>query len=530
LSEINTYTKVKNDTEKNLNPLHNQIKFVIRTELTQEIRFEIAYQAYEAQQRKNSYGAITKLAKKYQICRAFVYILLNQLKSNISLMFSPKEQEKKISKKELISRMLLHRMVGKSSIEAISTIMKYDGLEYSSVGSVSQSLSAIGELLVPVQVLPIDDKIEITAVADEIFIGNQPILITVEPKSSVILAIELADDRKKVTWSEHISKIEVAGNIEIVSMVTDEGTGLRSAIDDKDIPWQPDTYHAIAYRLGKWVHILEQRAYKRIAIEYDRKRVISSAKTQKIINQRRYKYNKSRKKTIEAIEIYENFLYLYNYLIKELQPFHSNGKIRNRDRAKENIEVALELIKSLKNENINSQVVSIEKILPELMNYFEEAKRAIKRCKNLGIDDETITMLTLVWKWNKALTKAKKEERRKRARAEYLFYTEYAKDSLGDDYEDIKLQLFNELDNIIQASSMVENINSILRPYLDHSKNQVTQEFLNLFAFYHNHRRYSAGKRKGKTPMEILSNRKQNESWIELLTNFVEMVKPDFFL
>jgi hypothetical protein len=34
------------------------------------------------------------------------------------------------------------------------------------------------------------------------------------------------------------------------------------------------------------VHILEQRAYKRIAIEYERKRVISSAKTKKIINQR----------------------------------------------------------------------------------------------------------------------------------------------------------------------------------------------------------------------------------------------------
>jgi len=79
---------------------------------------------------------IIGLAKKYQICRAFVYVLLNRLKENISKIFSPKEQEKQISKKELIERMLLHRMVGKSSIEAISTIMKYDDLiNYSSVGS-----------------------------------------------------------------------------------------------------------------------------------------------------------------------------------------------------------------------------------------------------------------------------------------------------------------------------------------------------------------------------------------------------------
>ena len=355
-------------------------------------------------------------------------------------------------------------------------------------------------------------------------------MITVEPRSSVILAIELSDDRKKVTWSEHISKIESEGKIEIVSMVTDEGTGLRSAISDKGIFWQPDTYHAVAHRLGKWVHILEQRAYKRIAIEYERKRVISSAKTKKIINQRRYKYNKAKKKTLEGIELYENFLYLYICIIKELQPFHSNGEIRDRVIAKENIEVALELMKSLKHEHINDQITSIEKILPELLNYFEETKKAIQRCKKLGINDETITTLTLAWQWDKALTKAKKEDRRERAKTESLFYLEYAKDILGDNYEKIKIAVFFELNSIIQASSMVENINSILRPYLDHSKNQVTQEFLNLFAYYHNHRRYKAGKRKAKTPMEILSGEKQDKGWIEVLTDFIETVEPNFFV
>ena len=187
-------------------------------------------------------------------------------------------------------------------------------------------------------------------------------------------------------------------------------------------------------------------------------------------------------------------------------------------------------MKSLKHEHINSQIASIEKILPELLNYFEESKKAIQRCKSLGLDEETITTLTLAWQWNKAFIKAKKKERRNRARAEYLFYLEYAKDILGDSYEDVKVTLFDELDNIIQASSSVENINSILRPYLDHSKNQINQEFLNLFAFYHNHRRYTAGKRKGKTPMEIFTGERQDKGWIELLTDFIEKVEPRFFL
>jgi len=40
---------------------------------------------------------------------------------------------------------------------------------------------------------------------------------------------------------------------------------------------------------------------------------------------------------------------------------------------------------------------------------------------------------------------------------------------------------------------------------------------LNLIMDYHNHRRYVAGKRKGKTPIEILTNKKQDKDWLELL-------------
>jgi hypothetical protein len=194
---------------------------VIRQDLTEEIRFEIAYLAYQAQQSKNSYGKIINLAHNYQISRAFVYVLLNILKKYISVIFSPREQEKKIGKKEIIARILMHRMVGGSSIQAISSLLKYDNLEYSSLGSISQNLSNIGKILPSIQSIPMDDKIEITAVSDEIFIGNQPILITAEPNSSAILAIELAKDRTKDTWSEHITKIELSGKIEIISMVTE---------------------------------------------------------------------------------------------------------------------------------------------------------------------------------------------------------------------------------------------------------------------------------------------------------------------
>ena len=58
---------------------------------------------------------------------------------------------------------------------------------------------------------------------------------------------------------------------------------------------------------------------------------------------------------------------------------------------------------------------------------------------------------------------------------------------------------------------LVENINSIVRAFLNTSRNKINQELLNLIMFYHNHRRYKSGKRKGKTSAELLTGKKQQK-------------------
>jgi hypothetical protein len=192
--------------------------------------------------------------------------------------------------------------------------------------------------------------------------------------------------------------------------------------------------------------------------------------------------------------------------------------------------VALDLIEELGKESINKDVQTVRGLLPELLNYFEQTKKSVKKCRETGLGDSTLKVLYLAWQWNKSLIKAKKQSRKDKAKWERDFYLEYARDLIGEEFEKIKETVFDELDNIIQASSAIENINSILRPYLDSSKNQTSQEFLNIFMFYHNHRRYKAGKRKGKTPMEIFTGKKQDKDWIDLLLDIVEKKKPDFFL
>ena len=124
--------------------------------------------------------------------------------------------------------------------------------------------------------------------------------------------------------------------------------------------------------------------------------------------------------------------------------------------------------------------------------------------------------------------KAKKYKAKRYYSAKEQEYLEFATAFLQEDLDAVKEHVYGQLDLIVQGSGLVECINSIIRPYLNTSKNQVKQHLLNLIMFYHNHRRYKSGKRKGKTPIEILTGTKQNKDWIELLLDIVEKKDPSF--
>jgi len=433
---------------------------------------QIAYEGYMAQE-LHEWGKITALSKAYKISRTFVYSLINVIKSNLTCLFSPQVK----------------------------------------VGMVSQTLSRIGTLLPRKIESSNKSTIKLMVASDEIFSKSTPILITVDPISSAILNIEKKDSRKGEDWKEHYNELKQSGFI-ITGIVRDEGNGLGLGAKESlpDAIYQVDSYHAIAHRLGLLVEKFDKQAYRIIAIEAQSKNK-----------------EKHQKKLEEHIELSDNFRYLYHCIVHQLKPFTHTGKPRDKQKAKEEIETALTLMRTLNSIAINTEVKSIRRILPNLLNYFDQTQEVINQCHKLNLTSYELENLCLEWQWEKALIKAKVQSRRNKARDQKKFYQAFNQELLEGKYTKMKKTIFKKLETIIQASSMVETINSILRPYLNNSKNQVTQNFLNLFMFYHNHRRYRAGKRKGKTPMELLTDKEQKEDWIELLTQKIESTDRYFF-
>jgi hypothetical protein len=513
---------------KNIDTLSGK-KFIRRKDLTPLVRLEIAYKALMAIT-YGLWGTITELSKEHAVSRTFIYSLSSVLLESGTNMFSGVISKLNPNiKTTLISYILALRLEGRCSIQSISCLLKRFECKNTSEGYISQILKKIGSLL-PSTLKNEDKYIQFVIFAsDEIFSKGQPILVTVDPISSAILRVDLVEKRTAEAWKHHWNCIEDDGYIAIY-LVCDGGTALDKAHKDSlsDVLKQPDTYHAVAHILGIHDKRLEQAAYKAIEKEYKLNEIIGANITEELLNKKIQKYEEEAAEAEKKIDEYETFHFLYISIIKELEIFDKNGELKDKEEVRQNIITALDLLEEMGNKSIIKSVEKVRRNLPDLLNYFDIAKSVTtKLSKIVSIDKDILNCLFIAWQYRKNSIKSKSPQRQKYYTEKQEIMLEIVRDAAGEDYELIKEYVFKELSTIVQSSSLVECINSILRPYLNCSKNQITQEMLNLIMFYHNHRRYTDGIRKGSTPKELLTGKKQDKDWIEILLEIIEVESPE---
>jgi len=137
------------------------------------------------------------------------------------------------------------------------------------------------------------------------------------------------------------------------------------------------------------------------------------------------------------------------------------------------------------------------------------------------VPHEALDFLVLAWHHDHLSYQSGAKQKRYHQR-EREFCLACADGLLGDAFDTLKVLVFDKLDSIVRASSLVEMVNSLIRPYLNSCKGQITPETLNLIMFYHNHRRYKSGKRQGKAPIELLTGKPLEAPWWELLLQQVK--------
>ncbi|MCK5539191.1 MAG: pheromone/general odorant binding protein [Bacteroidales bacterium] len=487
-----------------------QVLFQRRKDLTFQTRFLIAYIVLF----QYSWGTITRLSSKYNVSRQFIYNNCNYFSK---LFTESPDKTIVLSEEEALKFMLSTRMEGKCSIPSISELMKRFGLSYHSVGSISEMLKNIGKSIGNELNIEYIEGFTFSVCSDEIFVGQSPILITLDPVSLLILNIEIADNRKAESWVKHFKHVKSQG-IEISQLTSDEGTGMKSAMEQEleKAERQSDTFHAVAHRLGVFVDRFFKRACKYLDQATKYEQLFDKAKTEKTRN----KYLKEHLKYLEmaenAIELYIYFEFLYHCLLECFQVFDNDGKLKDEKMVIQDFDVALEYMKELNNPEIKKEINSIENCKSDLFTFFKTAQEIVGNLLQ-NFNSDIVNLLCLAWQVHKNMIKAKDNYRKNKLQRREKYILSDVKELVGDEYEKLQQTVYQSLNRIIQSSAAVECINSLLRFYLNSSNNKVTKEFLNLFMFYHNHRRFKNGERKGKTPMEIATNTQQKDDWLDLL-------------
>lgn len=379
--------------------------FQRRNDLTLQKRILIAYIVLF----QYKWGLITNLANKYNVSRQFIYDTVKQFSTHYINCYENRTEG--VPNLNYLRYILSMRMEGKCSIFSISTLMQRFGLPCNSVGHISEVLSEIGRKIGNGVDLAASNKVLTVCICcDEIFSKQTPILITVDPKSLLILNIEICETRSKDAWVNHLQEIKKQGVV-VTFFVSDEGLGVVSGMEEElpETVRQSDTFHAVAHRLGVYVNRLLNIAYKCIENQYRSYELFNKAKSEQTLVKRMKEAMEAEVQCKAAIEMYDSFNFLYHCLLECLLVFDKTGNLKDIQKVKGDFDTALDLIKELGNNDINKEIKSIEACKSTLFTFYQTASQ-ITNSLSQTIDNKALKLLSLAWQFHKNIIKSKKKK------------------------------------------------------------------------------------------------------------------------
>lgn len=494
------------------------IKYVRRPELDEIVRVKIAVIAKYFKQ----HGTVTKLAERYEVSRTFVYMQVQLLNQMVDCWFAedkvPSSFLEQLEQEDNLRRLFRYRLIGGCSLSKCSQLLKADLVKNTSYGWCQQQIHLAGSKLPNM----VNWQGQVTYASDEIYyIKHQPILVTVDPISGAILRIDRAPNLTKAGWENHWNSLINQG-IQPVLLVRDEGLVLKAAQKSvlQEVAFQPDTFHAITHQFYKVEQKLMRNASRAIKEEYIAQHAVQSAVSEQNTLNKTIKQQQKQATTITLLEQLELFQWLYHYLRNQFKVVRSNGTLRNRDFAQQEVETALELMLWL-DIDLTAIVDKIKSLLSDLFSFLDRAKTVIKQLEQTT-PDYVLPFWMLYWQFKRSLMNVKNTPARKRLIKRFEWLEIVLKAYCAENQKQYLIEkafVFAQLDTIIQASSMVESVNARLRPFISEMKGQISQEMLNLFMFFYNHKRFLRGKRKGAAPIELLTGHSlpKDKDWLDLL-------------
>jgi len=485
------------------------MKFTRRHDLDPQTRIDIVKDVWINQ---GVYGKMTQIAQDYHISRTFLYQLTWAAQQHLEMLFSA--QQVVIPSESLFEPLiLLARLEGNCSIPSLSAILKR--LEYrpNSIGYLSETFQAYGACAPSTLSMPQTQLV--FYLSDEIFALQRPILITLEAQSTAILKVQLASERSAPTWQRHFEELR-DHHFQSTGLASDRGVGLVAGYQAAcpEALWVCDQFHEFQ-DLFKRCHQLERQAYRAIAREHERAETFYHAKSEANLQKRLEQYERAQHTCEQAMATYDQLDILLHLLREALYFCTDFGQLRTVEGVRSELTAILSLIEEIEDAKLPALLKPIWSHLDDLLVPFKQVESIHSELIRL-MPETVVEALALAWH-HEHLTHQSYGRNKRYHQRESQQWLDFAQGLLDDQLDRFQALVFEKLDAIVKASSLIEMVNSLIRPFLNTCRGQITQETLNLIMFYHNHRRYKGGKRKGKAPIELLTGETLESDWVDLL-------------
>lgn len=438
------------------------------------------------------WGQVTRLAEEYGVSRKFLYQLRDKALAAIASGLLPQKPGRKANPRMLeVDRGFIQRAIAAflsivpGTVRTTQLLLELLFGVHRSVGTICQTAKELGQAAAKHhQSLPL--SLLALAEADEIFQGRRPCLTLVDGRSFLVLNLSAEEHRDAITWGSLLLDVQNQG-VQFLDLASDGARGIRAGVQEAQLalPLRPDLFHLIreAHRVTRR---LESRAYRALEVAERARRAEQGKQTPNRRQGRplpvKIERPQAEAQEEQAIGHFDAWTWLFQEIRQALEPFDEQGRLTSAEGARQTIQTAICLLRSLDNSVITTAADDFLKSLDDLLApliWLEQALAPWRR----NLDPETEALI--VWAW----------QHRQQLDLE-------AGQGFPPHLQEIVMAFWEMLALFHRSSSLAESLHSWLRPFLQVHRG-IPDWLLPLLQVVWNHHVFPRGKRKGKSPLAL---------------------------
>ena len=478
------------------------------------------------------WGVVTWMAEVFEVSRPGLYALTKRVKERL---LPPAEPEAlpasqsggsrvTVTQNRLARTVLMTSLPGKTAIRPLQQILGEAFDQTRSIGWISELLSTAGQkagqILSEIDTSPLGTVI---VARDETFFQGQPLLLIIEPVSSAIVFAQVTPDRQADTWGTALLLAQDQG-LTIGGLVEDMASMYaKSQVEaELEVAVQKDIWHIQRDGAGV-LRTLERSAFRATKQVLDLEKKLLKKWDDPLFTE---KYIPAVAKEALRYDQHDTFAEWFSHLIDALELVDwRSGEIRERDTNDWLLNETLAAMSLIEHPVVLKWVKTFRRHQTQLLTALDWLETALvpfgqQLGAPLSPDHHLPFMRTVArhWRLQQALING---------HSSFAHLAQLAHDALRFLIaDDLKLhQLVQSLLALFDAagrtSSMIENVNGLLKQFLDTHQAFRTpdtlQLYLNLFVLWHNTRVFARGKRQGQSPYQIAGIDPGADDWLDLL-------------